>query len=289
MITRRTFSNFALAGALAGFSPLRAWAADGLAEALERIEKDTGARLGVAVLDTESGARHGHRADERFAMCSTFKWLAAAAILRRVDDGRETLDRRMTFTPAALIPNSPAAQKKTDGAMTLEEACDAAITLSDNTAGNLLLSALGGPPNLTQFARFVGDAVTRLDRNEPTVNTAIPGDERDTTTPSAMLADMQKILLGDVLSPASRDRLVGWLVANKTGGLRLRAGLPKEWRVGDKTGLGDYGTNNDIAIAWSPQKKPVLIAAYLTETKASVADSNAALAKVAREIAKAVG
>lgn len=288
MITRRTFSQIFMASALVPFGALRVEAADGFEAAIKAIEKDTGGRLGVAVEDTQSGARFAHRAGERFPMCSTFKWLAAAAVLKRVDDGKERLDRRMRFTKADLIFNSPAARKNVASGMTLEEACDAAVTLSDNTAANLLLAALGGPQGVTSFVRSVGDGVTRLDRIEPAMNDVKPGDVRDTTTPAAMLGTMKAVLLGDVLKPASRERLTGWLIANKTGDARIRAGLPKDWRVGDKTGTNRV-SNNDVAIAWPPQRKPVLIAAYITDAKAPFAATSAALAQVARDVVKAIG
>lgn len=285
-ITRRTFGSFIAAGALAPLAP--ALAAAPLSDALSASEKETGGRLGVAVEDMQGGARFAHRAGERFPMCSTFKWLAAAAVLKRVDDGRERLDRRMRFSKADLIANSPASRRHVASGMTLEEACDAAVTLSDNTAANLLLSALGGPQGVTSFARSLGDAVTRLDRTEPAMNDVRPGDPRDTTTPAAMLATMKAVLLGDVLKPASRETLVDWLVANKTGDTRIRAGLPKDWRVGDKTGTGRT-SNNDLAIAWPPQRKPLLIVVYIRDAKAPFAATSASIAKVAREVVRVVG
>jgi beta-lactamase class A len=219
-------------------------------------------------------------------MCSTFKLLAGAAILARVDSGKETLQRRIRFDASDLVTYSPATEKRTgEPGMTLAELCEAAITLSDNTAANLLLEALGGPAGLTAYARSLGDSVTRLDRIEPELNEATPGDERDTTTPAAMAANLNALILGDALSSASRKRLADWMIANKTGDARLRAGLPKDWRVGDKTGSGNRGTTNDIGLAWPPKQPPIIIAAYLTETTAPSEQRNAALASVARAIA----
>jgi beta-lactamase class A len=253
------------------------------AQALSELERKSGGRLGVAVIDTGSGSTLFHRADERFPMCSTFKVLAAAAVLARVDRKEERLDRPIPFSKADLLEYAPVTSTRvSEGKMTVGELCDAAVTVSDNTAANLLLATFGGPAGLTAYARSLGDRETRLDRNEPTLNTAMPGDPRDTTTPSAMVADLKTLLLGTVLSPASRDTLTGWLVANKTGDARLRAGLSKGWRVGDKTGTGDRGTTNDVAIVWPPRRAPILIAAYLTETAAPAPMREATLAGVAR-------
>ena len=166
--------------------------------------------------------------------------------------------------------------------MTLAELCEAAITLSDNTAGNLLLASFGGPAGLTAFVRALGDEMTRLDRIEPELNEATPGDPRDTTTPAAMLENLRRLVLGDALSGASREQLTAWLVANKTGGKRLRAGLPPEWRVGDKTGGGGNGATNDIAVAWPPGRPPIIVSAYFGESSASLDARNAVLASIGR-------
>ncbi len=280
MIDRRAFAGGV---ALAGFAwgmPARAHDA---AEAMADLERSLGARLGVAMRDTANGARFRYRADERFPITSTFKFLAAAAVLARIDAGAENPDRRVRFTKSELVTYSPATEKYAGGeGMTITEICEAAITLSDNTAGNLLLASIGGPEGLTRYARSVGDEITRLDRVETDLNEARPGDARDTTSPAAMLGNLEKLLLGDALSAASRSQLANWMIANKTGDTRLRAGVPNGWRVGDKTGAGGHGTNNDIAILWPPTGKPVLIAAYLTECARSVEERNAAIAEVAR-------
>jgi beta-lactamase class A len=170
--------------------------------------------------------------------------------------------------------------------MTLAEICDAAMTRSDNTAGNLLLAAIGGPAGLTAFARGLGDQVTRLDRDEPSLNQALPDDPRDTTTPNAMASNLQTLILGTTaLSAASREQLTAWLIANKTGDTRLRAGFAKDWRVGDKTGVGDRGTNNHVAVVWPPVGAPIVIAVYLTGASVPAAQQNAIIASVARAIA----
>jgi len=257
-----------------------------LIDEIRRLESESGGRLGVCVLETATGTRHVHRGDERFPMCSTFKALAAAAILARVDAGKEVLARRITFDASALVTYSPVTEKRVGGdGMTLAEICDAAVTLSDNTAANLLLASIGGPPGLTAFARGLGDEVTRLDRNEPSLNEALPDDPRDTTTPNAMASTLRTLILGTTaLSAASREQLTAWLLANKTGDTRLRAGLAKDWRVGDKTGSGARGTANDIAVIWPPNKSPIVITAYLTGATVSTAQQNATLASVARAV-----
>lgn len=287
MIRRRHFSAGLLAS-LAGASALAH--ADGqaaLASRLAEIEKASGARLGVAVLDTGSGARTGHRDAERFPLCSTFKFLAAAAILARVDRKQERLERRVVFGTGDLVAYSPVTEKRVGGAgMTVAELCRAAITRSDNTAGNLMLASLGGPASLTRYARTLGDAQTRLDRIETELNEARPGDPRDTTMPGAMLDDMHKILLGNALSTSSRAQMERWLAANETGAQRLRAGVPADWAVGDKTGSGDQGTANDIAILRPPGRAPILVTVYLTQSSASMEARNATLASVGAAIAQ---
>jgi beta-lactamase class A len=172
--------------------------------------------------------------------------------------------------------------------LTVAELCEAIIVWSDNAAANLLLSTIGGPAGLTGFARGLGDDQFRLDRMETALNEAIPADPRDTTTPLAMLGDLDRLLLGDVLSPASRARLIEWLVACRTGDQKIRAGLPKDWRCGDKTGAGGHGTNNDIAILWPPRRRPILVASYLTGTTAALDSRNAALAAIGRAIVAAL-
>ena len=258
---------------------------------LAAIEHRLEGRLGVAVLDTGSGRRLTHRASERFAMCSTFKFLAAAAVLSRVDQSVDRLDRFVHYGPEDLLEYAPITKQHVkDGGMALEALAAAAIEYSDNTAANLLLETIGGPAGLTRFVRELGDGVTRLDRNEPTLNVVNAGDVRDTTSPGAMLEDMKMLLLGtQALSTASQQLLTTWIVANTTGGDRLRAGLPATWRVGDKTGTGANGATNDIAIAWPPGSSPILIASYFTDSPASLVDRNGALAEVGHIVASASG
>ena len=243
---------------------------------LAAIEEGEGGRLGVAILDTETGSKLERRSDERFPMCSTFKLLAAAAALKRVDEGAERLDRKIAYGPSDLLDYAPIAKAHVaDGGLTLGDLCAAAIDWSDNTAANLILEVIGGPAGFTQFARSLGDSETRLDRNEPSLNAATPGDERDTTTPRAMAQDMRQVLLGDLLSEASRRRLEGWLIDDMVGDKRLRAGLPSSWRIGDKTGSGDHGTANTIAILWPPNRQPIIATVCYTASAAPMDARNA--------------
>jgi beta-lactamase class A len=290
-ITRRV----ALGAAMAWIPLLAARAADRPKAAAERhlaaIETRLGARvggrLGVAILDTADGSSLKYRADERFPLCSTFKVLAAAAVLTRVDDGSEQLGHRVPYTARDLdthyapVTTAHLAQ----GAMTIEDLCAAAIEWSDNTAANLLLRTIGGPAGLTRYVRSLDDALTRLDRTEPTLNAATPGDLRDTTSPEAMVRDLRRLLLGRALSATSRRRLETWMVAARTGGKRLRAGVPSTWVVGDKTGSGDHGTTNVVAILRPPARAPILAAVYMTAMPGPAEARDAAHAEIGRLVA----
>ena len=250
---------------------------------LIEIESSIGGRVGVFAVDTATGHSFAHREDERFAMCSTFKWALAAAVLARVDRSEVKLGEPLPYGRADLLEYAPVTKEHVaEGAMTVEALARAAITVSDNTAANLLLAKVGGPPGLTQFFRASGDPVTRLDRDEPTLNQSDPGDVRDTTSPMAMAGLMRAVLCGDVLSEPSRERLLGWLRACETGQRRLRAGLPAGWAVGDKTGTGLNGSCNDVAIAVPPGRAPVLIAAYLSGSQTPRERLEAAHAEIAK-------
>ncbi|SIT35866.1 Beta-lactamase OXY-2 [Paraburkholderia ribeironis] len=305
MVTRRKFAGAMLGVSIAGIAPGSAGAfvrtvqgrelanPDAIRRRLAQIEAESGGRLGVSIVDTTSSLHAGWRADERFPMCSTFKLLAVGAVLTRVDHGAEDLQRRVVFSLNGIVPNSPATSRHAreltgDTGMSIAELCKAALTLSDNAAANLLLASFGGPAALTAFARSLGDGITRLDRIEPTLNEATPGDPRDTTTPNAMLGNLRALVLGEQLSSASRAQLLGWLADNQTGGARLRAKLPNDWRVGDKTGTGEHGTANDIAILWPPGRGPVLVTVYLTGTDGDAARSNAAIANVGALVVESV-
>jgi beta-lactamase class A len=270
LFSRRSLFAFAAAGV---------WAPSALAasDRLAALEATSGGRLGVAALDVASGASLAHRDDERFPMCSTFKAMAVAALLARIDRGAERLDRFIPIGEADLLDYAPVTRmaRLKAGGMALGDLCAAAIQISDNTAANLILSAIGGPAGWTGFVRSLADAASRLDRTEPALNAVVPGDPRDTTTPLAMLRDLQLTTLGKVLSPGSRDRLVDWMVGCRTGAARLRAGLPAAWRIADKTGTGP-GTTGDIAVAWTAGG-PIVVASYLSGAAADLGVNGVAL------------
>lgn len=279
--------------AAAAVAPLEARRQDAAESALAAAEKAVGGRLGVGILDTGSGRIVGQRLDERFAMCSTFKLALAAMVLREADAGRLSLDERIVYTKADLQSYAPiTSQHLADGHMTVVALAEAAQTTSDNTAANLLLRRLGGPARFTASVREAGDAATRLDRFEPTLNLVVPGDDRDTTTPRAMATLVAKYLTTDYLSAASRERLIGWMVATTTGQKRIRAGFPADWRAGDKTGTAqaDEMTDkvNDIAIAFPPGRAPLVVTAYfdsVRKTGATQPGDEAALAAAGRAAA----
>jgi beta-lactamase class A len=285
LISRRRLMLRALAAApaMAGLTARAQTDASALEAAFADLERDHGGRLGVCALDVATGRRIGHRADERFALCSTSKFLAAAFVLTRVDAGQESLDRRIFYAKEKLVTYSPATEKHAgaDG-MILADLCAAALTLSDNTAENLMLESFGGPEALTRFSRKLGDDITRCDRFETALNEAAPGDPRDTTTPAAMCDNLRKVILGDALSAPSRDRLTAWMVANTTGDKRLRAGIPEGWRVADKTGTGERAQTNDIAVIWPPGRAPIILAVYYAQSPAPEDVRDAVLAEAAR-------
>ncbi|HEV8418115.1 MAG TPA: class A beta-lactamase [Candidatus Udaeobacter sp.] len=247
------------------------------------VEQRTGGRIGVAAVDTGSGKRFDYRSEERFPMCSTFKLLAAAAVLKQVDGRQEKLDRFVSYDAKDILEYAPVTKAHLkDGGMTLGALCAAAIEQSDNTAGNLLLDTIGGPIGVTKFVHSIGDEMTRLDRKEPGLNSAIPGDERDTTTPAAMCADIQRLLLDNVLTKSSRHQLEDWLQHNETGTLMIRAGVPKTWTVADKTGRCGNGATNDVAIIRPPGRAPIVVAIYSIGSTSSADDHASTLAEVAR-------
>lgn len=289
---RRTFGRAAAALAVTGpVAQALAWsepaAQKNWGQRWQAIEAAVGGRLGVAVLDSADGTLAGHRLDERFAMCSTFKSLAAGLVLARVDAGQERLDRRVAVAKGDLLEWAPVSGQHVGGTMSVAELCEAAITVSDNTAANLLLASFGGPPEVTAFMRRLGDTTTRLDRNEPALNEALPGDPRDTSTPRAMAATLRALMLGDALSTSGRAQLVAWMTANTTGAQRLRAGLPPDWRVADKTGTGSRGATNDMGVLWPPHRAPLVVVTYLADCAAAAPAREGALADVARAIAGA--
>ena len=256
----------------------------------ERFEQRCGGRLGVQVLGVNGTPLFGQRTTERFPLCSTFKVLAAAAVLKKAGEDLAGLQQRLRFDKSDLVDYSPVTSEHTGGdGMTMAEFCEAAITRSDNTAGNMLLKNIGGPEGLTAFARSLGDEVTRLDRIETELNEAKAGDVRDTTSPNAMAANLRKLVLGDALLPAARDQLIAWMVANKTGDARLRAGLPRGWRVGDKTGSGRHGTANDVAVVWPSDRPPLIVTTYLTGSNLEMGGQNEIIARIGGAIGDAFG
>jgi len=286
MLTRREFIALT-AFALPAFAYADSKHCNAMEAKLAQLERANGGRLGVVVLDTATGDRCGIHADERFAMCSTFKFLLVSAVLQRVDLHQEKVDRPIAIPTKPLIGNSPLTEPHAGGTMTVAQLCEAALIRSDNTAANLLLETIGGPPGITKFCRSIGDEITRLDRNETSLNEAAPGDPRDTTTPSAMADDLNKILLGDILSPAARGQLIAWMRANQTGLDKLRASLPKGWLAADKTGSNGENTMNDIAVIWPAGRKPIIVTAYITQCPGPDSKRAAMLRRVG-ELAEAV-
>ena len=259
---------------------------DELMRELTQIERENAVRIGVAALDLRDGRRLGHREGERFPMCSTFKLLLAAAVLARSVDNGELMSRRIAIAKEDLVAYSPVTETRLADGMTVAELCEATLQVSDNTAANLLMKQIGGPEAVTAYARLLGDAFTRLDRWETELNSAIPGDERDTTTPQAMLGNLRALFFGGVLPAAQRQRLENWIRGNKTGDERIRAGVPKDWAVGDKTGSGAYGAVNDIGVLWPPSSEPILLTIYTTHDRADAKGRNDVVARVAERVAR---
>ena len=261
----RDLNRRAVLGAASLFVPGLAWAeGEPPWRRIDALEKISGARIGVMAIDTGNGKAVFYRENERFLMCSSFKLSLAALVLARGDKGQEKLDRLVRYQKSDLMDYAPVTTANLASGLTVAKLCEAAVTLSDNTAANLLLASVGGPAALTAFWRDLGDKTSRLDRMELALNTA-DGD-KDTTTPVATAGNLKEILTGSVLTLASRARLLAWLSASTTGLARLRAGLPKTWGVGDKTGSGP-DTLVDLAIGFPPGRKPILIAAYVQSAK----------------------
>lgn len=284
-MSRRRFLRSLSAVGLIAAAPRAVLASATVTDRLRALEAAVGGRLGVHIIDTATGASVAYRADERFMLLSSFKVLAGAYVLQRVDAGLDRLDRRIVFDRSVLLPWSPVTEKFADGwGMTLGELCAATIATSDNAAANLILDSFAGPPALTAFLRGSGDDVTRLDRREPELNQPGADPDFDTTTPRSMATTLQRLLLGDLLSPASRRQLQDWLLACVTGERRLKAGLPADWRIGDKTG-SNRSDASDVGIVWPPGRPPLLVAAYLSDSPAEPAACEACLAGVGKILA----
>jgi beta-lactamase class A len=276
-------SAFAAAIAL---PPTMAWAqsANTTNPQVSELEKTLDGRIGVYALDTGSGRQFAHRADERFPLCSTFKVIAAGAILHKSAHVPGLLQQHVRYTKSDLVAYSPVTEKHVADGMTVSELCAAALQYSDNTAGNLLMKMIGGPAGVTKFASAIGNKTFRLDRWETALNEAIPGDPRDTSTPQAMAHSLERLLLGNILQPDQRAQLKDWMMGNTTGAKRIKAGVPSDWEIGDKTGTGDYGSANDLAILMPSDRAPIIMAIYTTRRKKDAEARNdiiAAAAKIA--------
>ena len=291
---RRTFTAL-LATALSGAScaTARPGAASPHADPhadgpLERhwqaLEKQAGGLLGVTLIDPQRGQQFSWRGDERFPMCSTFKWPLAAALLAEVDAGRESLDRVLPYSRDELLPHSPISEQHVGAGMRIGDLCAATVAHSDNAAANVLLRALGGPAAFNRFVRSRGDGTTLLARNEPEVNDAHHGDPTDTTSPRAMATLMQRLVLGDGLSTRSREQLKAWGLATVTSGTRLRASLPAGWQLADKTGTSGRGSTNDVGVYWTSAGRPIVVAAFLTGSTVSAAEQNRVHAQIAAQV-----
>lgn len=260
---------------------------------LERIalqeEARLSARVGIAVMDTQSGTVWQHRGNERFPLYSTFKAFLCAALLDAGDKGELEPSSTVVIRGRDLVSYSPVTEKQVGApGLSLTNLCEATATTSDNTAANLVMKALGGPASVTGFLRENGDETTRLDRWEPEMNSAVPGDERDTTTPLAAAKSLQKFVLEDVLADESRNQLTEWLIGNQVGQATLRAGLPDGWAIADKTGAGGFGSRSNIAVVWPAGREPVVIAVYVTQTTAPFAERNRAIANIGRALAESL-
>ncbi|GAA0593897.1 class A beta-lactamase [Streptomyces crystallinus] len=254
---------------------------------LKNLERKYGARLGVYAVNTGNGREVGYRDGERFAYASTFKALAAGAVLRKY--GLAGMSKLIRYSKDDLVANSPVTEKHVDTGMTLGELGDAAVRYSDNTAGNLLFDALGGPKGLERALREAGDTVTRVERREPELNQWTPGSVRDTSTPRTLARDLRAFVLGDRLGTPERAQLTQWLRTNTTGDELIRAGVPKGWTVGDKTGAGGvYGIRNDIAVVWPPDGAPIVMAIVSNRGTRDADYDNKLIADAAAVVSQAV-
>jgi beta-lactamase class A len=230
------------------------------------LERRHNAYVGLFALDVASGHAVAYRDNDPFAMCSTFKVYAAARVLQKVQSGDLRLENSVYIDPAAVVPNSPVTGPKAGGSMSLTQVCEAALQRSDNTAGNLLLRTIGGPQAITDFARSIGDDRTRLDRWETELNSAMPGDPRDTSTPRALGTGFLTLLTASVLAATQRQQLEDWMRGNVTSARSMRAALPGGWTTADKTGAGDYGSTNDIGVVYGPNGRKLLLS-IMTRTQ----------------------
>jgi beta-lactamase class A len=283
-VSRRTLLLAAASVSAAAACPGSRFASVKTSAPIAALEAETGGRIGVAALNTGSGLTVRHRADERFPFCSTFKLLAVSAILKASATEHGLLERRIAYAESDLAKYSPITSQHVGKSMTVAAICAAALQYSDNTAANLMIRLLGGPDAVTAFARSIGDERFRLDRWETTLNNCEPGDPRDTTTPAAMMRDLLRATIGDLLGAPERAQLVAWMQGCKTGDKRIRAAIPAGWLVGDKTGSGDYGTTNDVAVVWPPDKAPIVLAIYFTQESKDAPMRDEVIAAAARAV-----
>lgn len=257
-----------------------------LTQAIQLEEARLAARIGAAVIDLKNGSTWHHRGDERFPLNSTHKVFSCAALLHQVDQSRLSLNHTVQVAAASLVTYSPIVEKRVarQQALSLQEACAAAVSVSDNTAANLVVQALGGPSAVTAYMRTLGDDITRLDRLEPELNTVSPGDVRDTTTPNASVRSLHQVMLGKVLREPSQALLTDWMKQDSVANDLLRSVLPPSWEIADKSGAGDQGSRSIIAVIWPSSRPPLVVGFFVTQTTASMAERNAAIARMGQAL-----
>ncbi|WP_049563194.1 class A beta-lactamase [Nonomuraea sp. SBT364] len=263
-----------------------------VAKELRKLEVSFKGRIGAYAIDTATGRTVTYRAHERFAMLSTFKAPLCAAVLQRARTSRPGLMGKVVkWTAADMKPNSPVTEKHLKDGLTVSQLCEAAVTQSDGTASNLLLKQIGGPAGLTRYFRALKDSVSRMDRRHPELNDWTPKEKRDTTTPAAIAADLRALTTGNALHAKDRDQLNAWLLASKTGAERIRAGLPRNWTIGDKTGTNSdgFGGGNDIAVIWPGKGAAPIVMAIYTNRTPGLATDNRTIARTATALARALG
>lgn len=254
---------------------------------LAELEATSGGRIGVHAINTANHTILQYRSQERFPFCSTGKIMAVSAVLKQSMENSHLLQKKVIYNQENLAGYSPITKNHLTQGMTIAELCAAAIMFSDNTAMNLLIKNIGGPASVNAFAHSIGDNAFRLDRFEPELNSAIPGDLRDTSTPAAMSNSLQQLTIGNALAFPQKEQLLSWLKKNTTGNNRIRAGVPAGWVVGDKTGTGDYGTTNDVGVIWPKKCPPIVVAIYFTQNKQDAVPRDDVLASVTRILIRA--
>ena len=263
------------------FAPLR--------RAIVAIERSAGGPIGIALVDTHSGARFEHRAGQRFPLCSTFKLLLAARLLHGADQGEWAMADRLPVTKADMMYHAPLTETRIGGSASLLELAEAMCSHSDNPAANIGLKRVGGPAALTAWLRRTGDSVTRIDRYEPEMNNESPGDPRDTTTPAAMLATSRALVEGRILSAPARARLFAWMAGSSTANTMIRPELPPGWSEANKTGSGSWHARNIVSVITPPGRKPIWLAAYLYAAKSEAEERNRQFGPLGRAIVESLG